>query len=116
AAGIPYELRSSGVVVLRTVEGMPAAEMLRPGDRLLKLNDMVLEAQADVFRFMEDRTIGEEVKVVYERDGQQHETVIALGELNDGDGAPPRPGLGIMPVETQTVEPLDDGRRVTVSA
>jgi PDZ domain-containing protein len=116
AAGIPYELRSNGVLVLSTVEGMPAAETLRPGDKLLKLNDTELQTRDDVFQFMENRSIGEEVKVVFERDGETHEAVIALGELDDGDGAPPRPGLGILPVDTQSVEPLDGKYKVQVSA
>lgn len=118
-AGIPYEIETNDVVILRTIEGMPAFETMQAGDVIRMLDDQTIERVDDVFSFMENRSIGDEVKVVIERDEELIELVIELQDLSAAEQAQEqtsRPGLGIVPAETLIVKPLDPKYDVNIHA
>ena len=61
----------TGVLVLKVLEGTPADEAgLKPGDLLLKINNVEIKTAADVQQQVENSTIGQTLKMEIRRDDQ----------------------------------------------
>jgi PDZ domain-containing protein len=114
-ANIPYEIQTAGVMVVQIVDGMPAAEVLRAGDQIVKLDEKPIRSRDEVLAFTAGKKAGDTVTVTYKRNGKEHTARLALAELPPENGGEPRAGLGIVPVDMQTIAVADD-KKVTISA
>lgn len=121
---IPFRMQGEGVIVLQTLAGMPAQEKLQAGDELLRLNQEQIRSSNDVFKFIQNKQIGDRVEVTYKRAGEVGEVVISLGDLSKQDTPgqaaekelEARPGLGIVPADVLDVIPEDVNKTVKVVA
>lgn len=119
ALDIPYEIRSAGVVVARTIEGMPAEDVLRPGDRIVEVNGEPVSTGQDLAERVSGMQVGEKVRIVYERDGERREREVAIGDFaraREGESAQRSgPGLGVMTMTLLEVEALDPAHQIRIT-
>ncbi|GAA0338901.1 protease DdcP [Bacillus carboniphilus] len=93
-AGIPVEYTYHGIYVIGIVEGMPAEEVLRPGDQIVKVNGQAFESSEEFKDFVVNT--GDEIEVTYIRDGMTHTAAIHTAPFPD---QPDTVGLGISLVD-----------------
>jgi len=71
---------SDGLPLSQVVAGSGAAKAgLRDGDVLVRLGDRPINAFDDLLAALRDRKPGDEVRLLYLRDGIDHETLATLG-------------------------------------
>ena len=117
-ADIPYQIRSQGVVVMRTIAGMPADGVLRPGDRIVTIDGKPINTHREIVDFLKTKREGDTVEVIVKRSDEEESFTIAVKPFGDtarGDAAQ-RPGLGITTAELLSIVPEHDGKRVTIDA
>jgi S1-C subfamily serine protease len=77
--------RSTGVVVLTTEAGGPAAKAgIRPGDVLVKMGDRDLDGVEDFLDELRNHKAGDKVQVTLVRSGQQQQAQVTLAERPPG--------------------------------
>jgi Lon-like protease len=91
-AGKSYETAYLGVYVLDVIEGMPAAESLKPGDRIIQVDNYPFTSSQQFIDYVADKKMGEEVTIVYKRGDTEHTSVLPLQPFKDN---PDKVGIGI---------------------
>ena len=82
---IPSELK--GGVLVRSVENdMPASKHLRRLDIITKIDDTTIESTADLQSALYSHQIGDEIKVIFYRDGKQKTATIELTKSTENLG------------------------------
>jgi len=99
-AELPYEVTNNGVFVLNVIEGGAADNMLAPGDRVLEIDGNGFETMKEFVDYISSKKDGEEVEVVFEREGRKITEKIKLAPLPTD---PDRVGLGISFVEDKKI-------------
>lgn len=118
-ANVPYHIKNEGVMVLRTLPGLPAEKVLQGGDYLLKVDDLTIGKAQDLLDYVKNKKAGDTVSVSYRRDKATFVTPLTLGTLpqekdEKGNPLPPRPGLGISPGDVQSVQAENNAKQLTV--
>lgn len=118
-AGIPYEIKNEGVMVLRTLPGLPAENILRGGDYLLQVDETPIRKAQDLLGFLKAKKAGDTIQITYRRDKASFVTPLTLGTLPQekdaqGNPLPPRPGLGFVPGDVQSVQAGDASKQLAV--
>lgn len=118
-ANIPYHIKNEGVMVLRTLPGLPAAKVLRGGDYLLKVDETPITKAQDLLDYVKNKHAGETISISYRRDNATYKAPITLGTLPQekderGNPLPLRPGLGISPGDVQSVQAEDAAKQLSV--
>ncbi|TFJ94547.1 SepM family pheromone-processing serine protease [Lentibacillus salicampi] len=91
----------NGVYVVSVVEGMPAEDYLKTGDRIVGINDSTIEESKDLIEYVDNKQAGDTITVDVVRDEKQLEeeiTLKAFPELNN------KVGIGIQLVTDRRVE------------
>lgn len=121
AADIPYVLDHNGVIILRTIEGMPAEGVLQAGDRIVGMDGNTITRSEEVLSLVADRKIGDTVHLSYQRDGVLLTTDLVLADYSllpelSGGGSEQghRPGLGIYPADLLEVKAEEKHKQVTI--
>lgn len=119
AAGVPFELSYEGIVVLRTIAGMPAAEKLQAGDRILSINGTKVSKSEEVIGLVSAASVGDQVMVGFSRNDIQQEAEIEIGDFSKlpdsgAASAAPSPGLGIQPADLIAVKSQNPGEQVEI--
>ena len=82
---IPSKLK--GGVLVRSVENdMPASKYLRRLDIITKIDDTTIESTADLQSALYSHQIGDEIKVIFYRDGKQKTATIELTKSTENLG------------------------------
>lgn len=82
--GIPLDPTGTGAVVIRTVEGTPAAEVLDAGDTIVAVDGRSIELYEDLAPSLSARAPGEQVTLTVEApDGAKREVVVSLAARPD---------------------------------
>jgi PDZ domain-containing protein len=120
-AGVPYHIQNEGVMVLQTLPGLPAEKVLQAGDYLLKVDNNDIHTSADLLNYIKTKKAGDTVNITYKRDKNTFTASLKLGMLpleQAGSAAqePPRPGLGIVPGDVQSVKADKEEEQITVNA
>nr|WP_281261218.1 SepM family pheromone-processing serine protease [Desmospora activa] len=102
-AGRPAEERLLGVEVFRVLSGMPAAEALKEGDIIQQVDDHKIGQAEDLLTYLSEKKPGEQVQLLFNRNGDKEETTLTLASLA-ASGGEDRPGIGIEPVTLRKVE------------
>ena len=97
----PYEIETAGVFVLNVLEKGAADGILKPGDRVLSIDDNKFGNQQDFIDFLADKEQGDKVELVIERGDREMIETITLAPLPTD---PERAGLGISFVEDNSIE------------
>jgi Lon-like protease len=117
-AGVPYHLKHEGVIVLRTLAGLPGEKVLKPGDYLIKAGDTVIETSQDLLNYVSGKKAGDTVTITYRRDKVEKTESLLLGTLplEPGSKEAPRAGLGVVPADVQSVKADQEDKQVTIKA
>ena len=77
---------SGGVLVRSTLENMPASDKLQRYDVITKIDDTDIESTADLQSALYSHQIGDEIKVIFYRDGKQKTATIELTKSTENLG------------------------------
>jgi PDZ domain-containing protein len=118
-AGVAYDIKNEGVMVLRTLPGLPAEQVLRGGDYLLQVDQKPIKQAQDLLDYLKGKKAGDTIQISYRRDKATFVTPITLATLpqekdDKGNPLPPRPGLGVAPGDVQSVQAADPARQLSV--
>ena len=118
--GYEVTLVGTGALVIDTVEGSGADGVLLPGDVIVEVDGRPIEFRDDVVELLEDRRIGDEVRLVVERTppggGEPERTAVTI-VLGPHVDDPSRPMIGVLldnnePIVEFPVEVEIDSRNI----
>ncbi|WP_274361529.1 YlbL family protein [Paenibacillus thermotolerans] len=112
ALDIPYQEKSTAIVVMSVEPGLGAAGVLRPGDELKKVRGHDIRTVEDVVQSLEGSKLGDKIEVAYRRGEQQATAEIELKPLPGTD--PPKPGIGIAFGAVLSVVSDDPNKQVNI--
>jgi len=117
-AGVPFHIKHEGVMVLKTVAGMPAEQVFKPGDVLLQVDDKPIGESDELIQYVSAKKAGEQVKLAFKRGDKELSQTLALQLLPQeaGDQSAPRAGLGVVPADMQAVEADDAQKQISIQA
>lgn len=114
---IPYQIKSNGVIVLRTLENMPAANVFQSGDSIVQLNDQQVMKREELLKGLEGKKEGDSVTITYRRGNDLRTAQLTLAVLpSEDEKAEKRIGLGIVTGDALTIEANRPEQQVTVKA
>jgi len=99
-AGKKVKVKTNGIYVLSVQEGMPSDGILKPGDRIVAIDEQKFHSSAGFINYIQGKQIGDEVSVTFFRDGKKVTKKIAIAELSETK----KPGIGIVLVEDKEVK------------
>lgn len=120
--GIPYHISNDGVVIVQIFKDFPAAEVLQPGDYIVKVDDTPIQVTEELQKELKGKKPGDTVNIAYKRKNITRTAQIKLGLLPLEQGAAPvkeeerRVGLGVVPANVQSVKADDADKQVTIKA
>jgi Lon-like protease len=91
-ANKPYHYNYKGIYVLNVYPSMPAADILKPGDRITAIDGQKFESSKQFIEYIENKKKGDSVEITYIRSDQEMIEMIPLKEFPD---MPDKVGLGI---------------------
>lgn len=113
-AGFPVKIENQGVLVMGTIAGMPAKELLKVGDVITQVDQVKLVTTKELLDYLKKKKPGDKITITYKRNGKENSGTITLAALPDETGhATNRVGLGIRPENKQVIE---IPKKVTISA
>lgn len=120
---IPYHIKNEGVIILQTLEGMPADSVLQVGDRVLKMDGTEINIRQDLLDFVAGKQIGDTVQITFQRGDKEQAGTITLGDLStfkaekgNAGTLQPRAGLGVVPADIQSIQAEQSGQQVQIDA
>lgn len=100
AAGEEYETIYNGIYIYKVVEGMPAAGVLQPGDRITKVDQKKIESTSEFTAYILNQKEGTEIELELVRnDKTVHKSVKVKMNADTG-----KVGIGIVLVDDIEVE------------
>lgn len=102
-AGHPYKEQLLGVRVLRVLEKMSGAQVLKQGDVIHQVNGKPVRSPEDLIGQLSEKKVGETVRLELTRKGKTLTPEVKLGSLGKvgGEG---RPGIGIEPMTERKIQ------------
>lgn len=92
AAKADIEIINGGVYVVATVKDMPAAKVLKPGDIIKRVDDIVVEVADDLVNYVATKKAGEVIQIERVRNGQAKVEEIEIIPFPDDEE---KVGIGI---------------------
>lgn len=117
---IPYRIQVEGVVVVQTIPGMPAAEVLQAGDYLLNMDGQPIEAGEQIVQHVSGLQVGDHVSFELRRGDEVKAADVQVGDFSKlpeelGGGADKEtPGLGIRTANIIAIKAEDPDKQITV--
>lgn len=104
-AGYPVKIEKQGVLVMGTLAGMPAKNLLKVGDVIVQIDEQKLQTAQDLLDYLSKKKPGNTIKLTFLREKKEMSGSIKLSSLPDENGqASKRVGLGIRPENKQYIE------------
>ncbi|WP_139492872.1 SepM family pheromone-processing serine protease [Brevibacillus dissolubilis] len=104
-AGYKVKMEKQGVLVMGTIEDMPARGVLQIGDVITAVNGKRTRTTTDLFDQLKGKKEGEAVALTYLRESKEQKAVLPLKPLVDTEGKPTgRVGFGIRPDNKLLIE------------
>ncbi|WP_096199241.1 SepM family pheromone-processing serine protease [Bacillus sp. FJAT-45350] len=86
-----------GVLVMSFIDGMPAAKILQPEDRIIAVEGVPITTVTELNQRVGHKEAGEEVMLTVDRDGEELQLSVPIAQFPDElGGEDGRAGLGIM--------------------
>lgn len=102
-AGKKVDFKYNGIYVIGTEPNMPADKILKPGDRISKIDDRKFETREQLIEYVGGKAKGDKVTISFMRDKKIKTESIALTTFpND----PKKVGLGVSIVNDREVIPI----------
>ncbi|MDQ0217191.1 PDZ domain-containing protein [Peribacillus cavernae] len=98
-AGKPVSFEYRGVYVLDVLEGMPAYGKLKPGDEIIKVDDLQFQSSKQFIDHVGKKQAGDKITLLYKRGPKNKTATLKLKHFNDDKT---KVGIGIS---------LDDDKR-----
>ncbi|RIW36455.1 PDZ domain-containing protein [Bacillus salacetis] len=95
-----YSFHYNGVYVLNVYDGMPAAEVLEPGDMITAIDGQEFSSSQEFIDYINGKKVGDSVDVTFTREGRTQEEEIPLAEFTASQG---KIGLGIGLVDDKEI-------------
>lgn len=99
-ANRPVSVELNGVVVMRVLKKGASSTLLKTGDIIRQIDGMPLVKSGDFAERIAKKELGDSVRLLIEREGEEIEVDISLREIPDSDG---KVGLGIQFEEDRTI-------------
>lgn len=106
-ADVTAQAQNNGVRVIRTVQGMPAEKVLKPGDVIRKVDGEEVHTAEQLLRLLKKKQPEETVTLSLLRKGERRQIEVALDRLppsHDNPEQENRVGLGVYPVTNRVVK------------
>ncbi|TWI55794.1 SepM family pheromone-processing serine protease [Halalkalibacter nanhaiisediminis] len=95
-AGKPVEFEYKGVLVTTLIEGMPAADVLEPGDHIVEIEGEPVQTAEELIERLQSETESDTVQLTVNRDGQLKTFELGFSKFPESINAPTgRVGVGI---------------------
>lgn len=91
----------NGVFVVRTMNNMPAKDVLQIGDRIIRVDKLDVKEPADLTEYVQGKSENETVEITFERDGQLLTDTIKLQHFENDSS---RVGIGIQLIADRSVK------------
>ncbi|MFG6119080.1 SepM family pheromone-processing serine protease [Thalassobacillus sp. B23F22_16] len=101
AADKDIDIQYEGVYVMNLLKGMPAEKELKPGDRIIQVDDTKINESSDLVEYVEKMGAGDSVELTLEREGEEMVKEIELAPFPDQKE---KVGVGITLVTDRSVE------------
>ncbi len=112
-AGIPYEITTTEVRVIGTLEDMPAVGILESGDQIIKIDQVEIKDREDMVARLSEKFVGEAVAVTYIRHGVENTVQIpTAGSTVDSA----QPAIGVYIANVQTIQADREEMQVRIEA
>ncbi|MUV36238.1 uncharacterized protein JNUCC1_00039 [Lentibacillus sp. JNUCC-1] len=105
AAKADINIQYDGVYVAQVFEKMPAEGALKSGDQIVKINGANVSQAQDMIDVVDTMEAGEEIKLVIDREGEEHTKSIELIEYPDRDDGKIGIGVGLVTDRKVEVDP-----------
>ncbi|MFK7695902.1 PDZ domain-containing protein [Paenibacillus sp. HJGM_3] len=125
-ANVPYQLKSVGAYVAETRKGLPAAEVLKPGDMIIRIDGKPIEGIKELQAALADKKVGDTVEVGIKRDADELSYSIVLADVSAATpgaaptaspgGAGPKAGIGVTTADMRAVVPEQADKKVQIQA
>lgn len=99
-AGYDVKIEKQGVIVMGTIENMPARKVLQVGDVITSVDQQKTLEARDLLNYLVNKKAGETIQVTFLRDNKEQKAAIKLEPL-PGET---RPGFGIRPDNKQLIQ------------
>ncbi|MCL6457991.1 MAG: PDZ domain-containing protein [Gorillibacterium sp.] len=119
---LPFHFETESIMVMHLVPGMPAANVLRVGDVLLKMDGKVMESAEQLVNFLVGKKAGDTVTITFKRGETVLEKQVALDYLpvepaeSGKAAAARRVGVGISYNFLMSVQPENPENHVAIQA
>lgn len=119
---IPYKITTDGVLIVQVFKDFPAAQVLKPGDYIIKIDDTPVQAKEELQGMLKSKREGDSVSITYKRKKITKTEQIQLAVLPADEGTSAdkpetrRVGLGIVPANVQSVKAEDESKQVKIKA
>lgn len=84
--------KNNGIMVMQTIEKMPAAKKLKVGDRITHVDGKFIETEEDFIHYVQSKNEGDVITITLQRDGKERKTKIQLAPFPN---EPEKIGVGI---------------------
>ncbi|WP_456271641.1 SepM family pheromone-processing serine protease [Bacillus sp. AK031] len=95
-----YTFNYNGVYILNVYPGMPADEILEPGDMITAIDGNKFSSSQEFIEYISQKTVDDTVLVTFTRNGEVFEKEIGLAEFSASEG---KAGLGIGLVDDKEI-------------
>lgn len=104
-ANKPVNIRYKGIYIMGVEPDMPAADVFKPGDKIIKIDGHMFETAQEFITYVSGKEEGDKVNITYIRNSsEKHATVVLKQFSND----PTKIGLGVSIVTDREVDPDPD--------
>jgi Lon-like protease len=100
-AGKKVEYVHNGVIVFHVVEGMPAYDKLKLGDKIKKVDGQEMKTAQAFIDYVGQKKAGETITVTYEREKKEETISLTLQTMKDD---PNRAGIGVSIGDDRTLK------------
>ncbi|WP_018662876.1 SepM family pheromone-processing serine protease [Heyndrickxia acidiproducens] len=99
-ANKPYKSHYKGIYVLNVYDGMPAAKVLKAGDRITKVDGHAFTSSRQFMGYVAKKQAGDQIRITYVRNKHTKTAAIALATFKEKKN---KAGIGIGLVDDRTI-------------
>ena len=97
----PFSSRYEGIYVLNVYDGMPAAKVLKAGDRITKVDGHAFKSSKQFMHYVAKKKAGDKVELTYVRQKKAKTATVALAKFKENHH---KTGIGISLVDDRTIK------------
>lgn len=99
-AGLPVNYEYKGIYVMQVLPDMPAAEKLKPGDRIFKVDGHEFPSSREFIEYVGKKQVGEHITLTFSRNKETKTADLQLKQFKDH---PDKVGIGISLVDDKEI-------------